>query len=212
MYTAPKGETTEWDDIQRKLGNLPPLVSLSSMVTAWSCAHSESVWVPTGCWRVALKRDTDALLHAGHAFAVPLPVPSVATQESEKEAEEDAPDVPTIDPYDLATAAELDELEEDEEFADTRFLDDYRQKRIAEMKEKAKTEKFGTVQNLVRADFVREVSDASKECWVVVHLHQDYVEKSNTLAQHLRLLAPKHKATKFLQIEADQCIEGYPDK
>lgn len=158
-YHRPKGETTEWEDIHRKLGNFAPL-----------------------------EDDTKA--------------------EEESEDEADA-----VDPLEYATKEEIDELDEEDEFADSRFLDEYRKKRIDEMKALAAKEKFGSVLPLIRADFVREVSDGSKDDqWVVVHLHQSYVETSNLLGALLDRLAPKHKATKFMRIRADQCIDSFPDK
>lgn len=159
-YHRAKGETTEWEDIHRKLGN----------------------------------------------FATPED--ELAKEEEDSEDEREA-----IDPLDYATKAEIDRLDEEDEFADSRFLDEYRKKRIEEMKALASKEKFGSVEPLVRADFVREVSDGSKDDqWVVVHLHQSYVETSNKLGALLNRLAPKHKATKFMSIKADHCIDSFPDK
>lgn len=38
------------------------------------------------------------------------------------------------------------------------------------------------------------------------------IEKSSYLKAKLALLAPKHKAVKFLWIVADQCVEKFPDR
>ncbi|CAG8524553.1 1279_t:CDS:2 [Diversispora eburnea] len=68
------------------------------------------------------------------------------------------------------TLDELDELEDEE---DERILLEYRQKRIAEMKAEVSRERFGHVMQISKPDFVREVSEASKDVWVVVHLFKD---------------------------------------
>lgn len=57
------------------------------------------------------------------------------------------------------------------------FVD--RKKRLAEMREFAKVRKYGSVIPISGSDFVREVSQASLEIWVVVILYKDgYVEHS----------------------------------
>lgn len=80
------------------------------------------------------------------------------------------------------------------------------------MKEQAKKEIYGRVLPLVKPDFVKEVSEGSNDCWVIVHLHQDYLETSNHLCMLMEQLAAKHRAAKFMRIKADACIEDYPDK
>ncbi|CAG8547501.1 13309_t:CDS:2 [Acaulospora colombiana] len=110
------------------------------------------------------------------------------------------------------TLDELDELEDEE---DERILLEYslaRQKRIAEMKAEASLEKFGHVTQIMKPDFIREVTEASKEVWVVVHLFKDYIPECKLVNMHLATLAEKHKVTKFLKIIGDQCIPNYPDR
>jgi hypothetical protein len=48
-----------------------------------------------------------------------------------------------------------------------------RQKRMAELKAAKQQQRFGSVRDIGRADFVREVSNAGADVHVVVHLHQD---------------------------------------
>ncbi|CAG8772266.1 20200_t:CDS:2 [Gigaspora margarita] len=107
------------------------------------------------------------------------------------------------------TLDELDELEDEE---DERVLFEYRQKRIAEMKAEALRAKFGELMQISKPDFIREVTDASKEVWVVVHLFKDSIPECKLMNAHLATLAAKHKATKFIKIIGDQCIPNYPDK
>lgn len=118
-----------------------------------------------------------------------------------------------IDPLAFKSVQELDELEEEgNEFDDSRELEAYRLKRIAEMKALQQKNKFGEIYPMARDEFVKEVTEGSKEVWVIVFLFQDYVPDSKALAEILVPLARKHKATKFLSIKADSCIENYPDR
>lgn len=106
------------------------------------------------------------------------------------------------------------------------------------MKAAAAKNKFGTLRELSRSDYVKQVTEASKDHWVVLLMHQDRcvrtfharclhlslthsltppvlvhrIEKSSYLKAKLALLAPKHKAVKFLWIVADQCVEKFPDR
>ena len=45
--------------------------------------------------------------------------------------------------------------------------------RLAELKEAAKTARFGAVHPITGSDFVREVSQAPPDVWVVVFLYKD---------------------------------------
>jgi hypothetical protein len=44
---------------------------------------------------------------------------------------------------------------------------------MAELKAAKQQQRFGSVRDIGRADFVREVSNAGADVHVVVHLHQD---------------------------------------
>lgn len=45
--------------------------------------------------------------------------------------------------------------------------------RLAELREAAKTARFGTIVPITGSDFVREVSQAPPDVWVVVFLYKD---------------------------------------
>ncbi|KAI8064603.1 thioredoxin-like protein [Gongronella butleri] len=110
---------------------------------------------------------------------------------------------------DNKTLDELDELEDEE---DDRIIEEYRRKRLQEMHASAAKEKYGDVTQISKPDFVKEVSEASKDCYVVVHLYQDSIPMCKLMNQHLADLAREFKATKFVKIVADQCIPNYPDR
>jgi hypothetical protein len=177
-------ETTEWQDILRATGVIPP-----------SAASAAA--------------DAAAVLEAAADVAA---------------AALDAPEARLA----RASLAELDEAAE-EEGGDRGAIESFRRARIAALKAAAARNRFGRVYPLSRADFVREVTDASKAAasgggsaaeaaaagdgtWVVVLLYKSSIESSRLLESLLPRLADAHPATKFMQIVADQCIDGFPDR
>ena len=48
-----------------------------------------------------------------------------------------------------------------------------RQERLRQLREQAARPMFGKVGRIGREQFVSEVTEASRDCWVVVHLFQD---------------------------------------
>jgi thioredoxin-like negative regulator of GroEL len=83
---------------------------------------------------------------------------------------------------------------------------------MKEMQQIASKEKYGEVMQISKPDFVKEVTEASKECSVIVHLFQDSIPACKLMNRHLSELAQRYKAVKFLKIVADQCIPNYPDR
>ena len=60
-------------------------------------------------------------------------------------------------------------------------------------------------------NFYQKVTNAEKGVYVVLHLYQNYIEKSMLVNQILERVAKKYTDLKFLKILADKCIENYPD-
>lgn len=161
MYKDLEGASTQWDDIQRKLGNLPP------KPPAFKPAPFEPATDPD-----SVPKDRSWI--------------------------------------DQKTEEELEELEDD--LDDDRFLEEYRKKRLAEMQEAVKINKYGSVVPISGSDFVREVSQAPPEVWVVVLLYKDGFPECRVLLQCLEELAARYPATKFVKIVSTQCIPNYPDR
>lgn len=107
---------------------------------------------------------------------------------------------------------ELDELDELEDLEDDRVLESYRRQRLAEMKHQLTFEKFGSVAHISKPEYQREVTEASHNAFVVVHLYQEYLDECRILNSILNTLAARHKATKFCKIVANLCIPDYPDR
>ncbi|KAK7731308.1 Proteolipid protein 2 [Botryosphaeria dothidea] len=108
---------------------------------------------------------------------------------------------------------DLDELAELEDEEDDDFLEQYRKKRMAELSSIQTASKFNQVYHLQKPDYSRDVTDASKEAWVLVLLTAASTNTESQRAVELwRELARKFGDIKFCQIRANMCIEGYPDR
>lgn len=112
-------------------------------------------------------------------------------------------------PGEGASLEELDELEE--ELDDDAALARYREQRIEEMKKAAALDRFGAVSNVERSDWMREINEASKETWVVVHIYQDYLEVCGLIDVALTSLSARRKRVKFCRIKATSASENWPD-
>ncbi|KAJ4949897.1 hypothetical protein NE237_000101 [Protea cynaroides] len=158
-----EGASTQWDDIQRKLGNLPPK--------------------PT-----------------------PFKPPSfIPTQDEDSKPKNKVW-------IDEKTEEELEDLEDDADLDDDRFLEEYRKKRLAEMREAVRVARFGSVIPISGSDFVREVSQAPPDVWVVVFLFKEGIPECNQLMPCLEELASRYPETKFVKIISTDCIPNYPDR
>ncbi|KAF5194457.1 Phosducin-like protein [Thalictrum thalictroides] len=162
VYKDVEGTSTQWDDIQRKLGNLP----------AKPPAFKPPAFTPTD--------DEDSK-------------PRNKSWIENKIQEE------------------LEDLEDDPDLDDDRFLEEYRKKRLAEMREATKVMRFGSVIPISGMDFVREVSQASSDVWVVVLLYKEGLAECALLLGCLEELATKYPGTKFVKIISTDCIPNYPD-
>ncbi|KAJ2159567.1 phosducin [Coemansia sp. RSA 552] len=106
---------------------------------------------------------------------------------------------------------DLDELAELEDEEDDQILEQYRQQRLAEMQAQANKERFGELQQISEPDYKREVTEASTDTWVVVHLFRDSIPECKLLNRILAELAQQYRATKFVKIISVECIHNYPD-
>ncbi|KDN47525.1 thioredoxin-like protein [Tilletiaria anomala UBC 951] len=132
------------------------------------------------------------------------------------------------DDDDLLEGADgLGKLDEDEE----RILLSLRSHRMREMRVKLRNARFGRVYPISRVDYMREVTEASKEdpsdvaaqdeddvkgkgkgTGVICFLYKDGMDTCDLLAGYLETLAAKYPSSKFVSIVGDKCIPNYPDK
>ncbi|KAF3788571.1 Phosducin-like protein 3 [Nymphaea thermarum] len=160
VYKDVEGTSTEWDDLQRKFGNLPPKPA----------PFKPPAWAPD--------------------------------DEDSKQKDKDW--------IDRKNEEELEDLEDD--LDDDRFLEEYRKKRLEELKMSARIPRFGSVIPIVGADFVREVSQAPPDVWVVVFLYKEGITECGLLFRCLEELAERYPFTKFVKIISTDCIPNYPDR
>ncbi|XP_048328225.2 uncharacterized protein LOC107415115 [Ziziphus jujuba] len=163
VYKDVEGASTQWDDLQRKFGNLP-------------------------------------------AKPPPFKPPPFAPAPDEDSLPKDKSWI------DQKTEDQLEDLEDDPDLDDDRFLEEYRKKRLAELREAAKISKFGSIIPISGSDFVREVSQAPSDVWVVVVLYKEGIPECGVLMQCLEELATRYPATKFCKIISTDCIPNYPDR
>lgn len=85
---------------------------------------------------------------------------------------------------------------------------------MVELSTISRTSVFNQVYPLQKPDYSREVTDASKKAFVLVHLTSSLGTntESRLLTELWRELARKFGDIKFCEIRGDMCIENYPDR
>lgn len=107
---------------------------------------------------------------------------------------------------------ELDELAELEDEEDDAIIEQYRARRMREMQETATRSVFGSLIPISKAEYTREVTEASSKHWVYVFLYKDYLTASKKLRPIMTEFANRYASLKVCAIVADQALEGYPDQ
>ena len=72
--------------------------------------------------------------------------------------------------------------------------------------------RYGEVTEIIKDEWIREVTEGSNSCDVVVHLYQDSMVECQLMDEALRLLAGRFKYIKFLRIKYNQAIENWPER
>ena len=115
---------------------------------------------------------------------------------------------------DLYAKLDVDEIDQllDEEDDDHLTLEKYRMQRLEEMKKQAVKNRYGEVTEIVKDEWIREVTDGSKACIVLVHLYVDELVECQLMDEAFRNLSARFKYLKFLRIKYNQAIENWPEK
>lgn len=92
------------------------------------------------------------------------------------------------------------------------MIEHYRKQRLAEMKQAAVKNRFGELLEISKVDWVREVTEGSKACAVVVHLYENALVECQLMDEVLAVLAAKFRYIKFLRIKYDHAIENWPQR
>lgn len=89
-----------------------------------------------------------------------------------------------------------------------------RNQRLAELANISSSSIFNQVYPVQKPEYSREVTEASKEAYVLVHLSSSLGGnmESRLLTELWREMARKFGHVKFCEIQADMCIEGYPER
>ena len=94
---------------------------------------------------------------------------------------------------------------------DAEALEKIRERRLAELKTSRASARYGSgVKVLQKTDWAREVVEASKAAWVVVHLHRADNPFCDPMFNALDALSGHHPTVKFVQIDAMHAMP--PDK
>jgi len=112
------------------------------------------------------------------------------------------------DPYADKTLEDLDELEDEIE---EDILDKLKKQRLAELQQNAKLDKFGRIKQISKPDYMKEVTEASKQQPVICCLFVFGQEDSQIMLKCLETLAAKFKSVKFVKIVGQECIPNYKD-
>lgn len=109
----------------------------------------------------------------------------------------------------------LDELnlnEDDVDEEEERIFEAYRRQRMQEIAAAQNKGKFGSVREISKDEYVREVNKAGEGVWVVLHVYKQGIPLCSLINNHINVLAQKFPATKFLRSVSSVCIPNYPDK
>ncbi|XP_007944422.1 phosducin-like protein 2 [Orycteropus afer afer] len=116
-----------------------------------------------------------------------------------------------VKPYEKMTLAQLKEAEDEFDDEDMRAIEIYREKRLQEWKALKKKQKFGELREISGNQYVKEVTNAEKDVWVIIHLYRTSIPMCLLVNQHLSLLARKFPETKFVKAIVNSCIQHYHD-
>ena len=86
--------------------------------------------------------------------------------------------------------------------------------RLAELSAVSRASVHNQVYPLQKPDYSRDVTEASKKSYVLVHLTSSLGTnvESRLVTEMWRMLARQFGDVKFCELKADMCIEGYPER
>ncbi|XP_063806642.1 phosducin-like protein 2 [Pseudophryne corroboree] len=119
--------------------------------------------------------------------------------------------VAAVKPYERMTLPGLKNAEDTLHEDDERAIEMYRQQRIKELKALQNTQMYGELIEISGNQYVKEVTNAKEDVWVVIHLYRSCIPMCALLNNYLAILAKKFPETKFLKAVVDSCIYKYQD-
>jgi hypothetical protein len=106
---------------------------------------------------------------------------------------------------------DLDELDELEDEEDEDFLNSYKQQRIEQLQELSAKKKFGSIVPINKQEYESEITQASADCFVLLHMTLTSQLQSRLLSNILQTVAFKFPEIKVCEIPGNRCVENYPD-
>uniref|UniRef100_A0A663M2R7 Phosducin like 2 n=1 Tax=Athene cunicularia TaxID=194338 RepID=A0A663M2R7_ATHCN len=103
---------------------------------------------------------------------------------------------------------ELKETEDDFDEADRKAIQIYRYK----WKCLQRRQKYGKLREIHGEQYVKEVTNAPEDVWVIIHLYQSSIPVCLLVNEYLSLLAKKFPEVKFLKAIVNSCIQNYHDR
>ncbi|KFQ42714.1 Phosducin-like 2, partial [Nestor notabilis] len=116
-----------------------------------------------------------------------------------------------VKPYERMNLKELEEAEDDFDEADREAIEKYRQQRLQEWKCLQRRQKYGELREICGEQYVKEVTNAPEDVWVIIHLYRSSIPMCSLVNKHLSLLARKFPEVKFLKAAVNSCIQNYHD-
>lgn len=113
------------------------------------------------------------------------------------------------DPLSDLSLKQLTRLEDDVE---EDVLEKYRRQRLEEIRKQREKDRFGAVLDIGMEDYVREVTEASREATVLCLLYKSVHQASDRAVAYFATLAQKHKSVKFCQGVSSRLVANFDDK
>ncbi|XP_059845207.1 phosducin-like protein 2 isoform X2 [Hypanus sabinus] len=117
-----------------------------------------------------------------------------------------------VKPYERMNLAELKEAEDEFDEEDERAIEMYRCQRMADWQAVQRKARFGELAELQGDEYVKQVTYAGEDVWVILHLYRPGIPMCILFNHHLGQLAKKYPEAKFMKAIANICIPNYPDK
>lgn len=135
--------------------------------------------------------------------------PYVAEPKQEELCNELQERIEELDPLEFKTIAELTELYEQ---TDDPFVEEYKLKRSRQLQLYKQRQKFGEVYEISYDTYMKEVTQASEEHFVVLHLYKDSQPMCVQINEIFAVLAKKHREVKFCKGICDVIVPNFSDK
>jgi len=113
--------------------------------------------------------------------------------------------------YDQMNLEELKEHEDDIDDEDERFFEEYRKQRLAEVFQLKTKNRFGSVMEISKPEWVKEVNEAGEGVFVFLHVYSRGTVLCNLINFLMSQLCQKFLHVKFVKAEACLTIPNYPD-